>query len=362
MESFLLVSDLHLTDDPWDEYRWGLFPWIEVQQQEYNLDTLFILGDLTDKKDNHSAILTNRIVQAVDRMSRIFAHVVILMGNHDYLLRDHPFFQFLEHMANNVIYAAHPRTLGPEVLLLPYAKDPSAYWTDFNLSDYKLVFLHQTVSGALASNGTKMEGVKIPLARGTKIWSGDIHVPQMVGNVEYVGSPYPVHFGDRFQPRCVLCLDDGKYYDVTYPTISKFSTSVRSGAELHSLELSPGDQLKLKVVLPREDLGRWNEIRQDVLDEAAKMGIAVRGIELVVDRPPVARVKLPKRGVKGTCKMFGGDCDCKEGEGFQCKALLARSAALNVSATSDVLNKFATLEQLGEELVEEGTSIIHENN
>lgn len=339
IHSFLLASDLHLTDSPWDEYRWGLFDWMVEQQAKYDINSLYILGDLTDEKDNHSAVLVNRVADSIRKVADCYKNIGILMGNHDFLLKGHPFFKFLQYVGDgDVAYIDEPHcdTFGDEsMLFLPYAKDPSPYWEEFNLSEYQLVFMHQTVSGALASNGMKMEGIKVPFARGTKIWSGDIHVPQMIGNVEYVGSPYHVHFGDRFEPRCIMRDEDGQYYNLTYPTLSKFSTKVRSADELRALELVAGDQLKLKVVLAREDLGRWNEIRQSVMDEAQLLGIAVRGIELVVDKPPVARVKLRKRG---------------------------EVSPVMVSASGDVLNAFASLEKLGQELVEEGTSIVHEDN
>jgi UDP-2,3-diacylglucosamine pyrophosphatase LpxH len=51
----IITSDLHLTDRPQDEYRWGIFPWLVNQSKELEVENLFILGDLTDFKDKHSA-------------------------------------------------------------------------------------------------------------------------------------------------------------------------------------------------------------------------------------------------------------------------------------------------------------------
>ena len=61
--AYLLVSDLHLTDNPRDEYRWGIFGQIDSVIQTYQPSCLVILGDLTDKKDNHSSELVNRLLQ-----------------------------------------------------------------------------------------------------------------------------------------------------------------------------------------------------------------------------------------------------------------------------------------------------------
>ena len=49
-------------------------------------------------------------------------------------------------------------------------------------------------------NGFSLEGYeskKMDKCSATII-AGDIHVPQLVGNVEYVGSPYRIRFNDAF--------------------------------------------------------------------------------------------------------------------------------------------------------------------
>lgn len=50
LDSAIMISDLHLTDSPRDEYRWGLFPWLREQIKVYKIEHLLILGDITDRK------------------------------------------------------------------------------------------------------------------------------------------------------------------------------------------------------------------------------------------------------------------------------------------------------------------------
>ena len=57
----LVIGDLHLTDQPKDAYRFGIFKWIKKQIEKHQPEYTVILGDLTDKKDKHSAGLVNRI-------------------------------------------------------------------------------------------------------------------------------------------------------------------------------------------------------------------------------------------------------------------------------------------------------------
>src|SRR5882724_7118261 len=89
---WLLTSDLHLSDKPRDAYRFGLFPWLAKQQKAHNVDAIFILGDLTENKDRHSAKLVN---QTIESLLTLRPPVYILRGNHDGIDPGSPFFKFV---------------------------------------------------------------------------------------------------------------------------------------------------------------------------------------------------------------------------------------------------------------------------
>src|SRR3954470_7797877 len=211
----LLTADLHFVAEPACEYRWSLFPWLHRTCKEERVKTLCILGDLVDRKDNHPAVLVNRLADAIEWLhADTGVEIVIMAGNHDWLKEGEQFFKFLRHI-KGVSYVTepweHPDTKGPLAMFLPFARDPSEEWKDLTSLDlYQYVFMHQTISGSIASNGQRMSGETLPyIFDGVgKIYSGDIHVPQVVrsvvADVEYVGSPYHVHFGDNFTPRVVL--------------------------------------------------------------------------------------------------------------------------------------------------------------
>ena len=63
VEDRIILADLHLDDTPLTEYRWNIFPTIMSLCKDYNIKLIDILGDITDKKDRHSAILTNRLIE-----------------------------------------------------------------------------------------------------------------------------------------------------------------------------------------------------------------------------------------------------------------------------------------------------------
>ena len=137
---FLITSDLHLTANYRDEYRWGLFPWLAEQCQKYSVKTLLILGDLTDAKDLHPAVLVNRIATELDTLSLWVDEIIILMGNHDWLKENEPFFSFLS-MHPKIRFVSEPTVVG-EALFLPYSNDPIKSWKNINFNKHPFVFMH----------------------------------------------------------------------------------------------------------------------------------------------------------------------------------------------------------------------------
>src|ERR1700756_2997969 len=179
----LITSDLHFTANPRDEYRWALWPWLRKTCEKEGAHTLLILGDLTDAKDHHSAKLVNRIMREIEATRNCVERLIILQGNHDYEATGHPFFAFLSALPG-VTFASRPldtSSEGEAALFLPHTKTPLKDWSGFDWSMYHYVFMHQTVDGSIASNGQRMAGDAFPdMQSAGKIYSGDIHVPQLV--------------------------------------------------------------------------------------------------------------------------------------------------------------------------------------
>jgi hypothetical protein len=247
---------------------------------------LLILGDLTDAKDGHSSELVNRIVASINSLD--CADIKIITGNHDWLKQGQEYFRFLN-LLPKVRFITRPEEdqdhEGPTVLYLPYSKNPSKAWQglSFDLMDY--VFMHQTMSGAIASNGNAMEGEEIPdLGKAGRVYSGDIHVPQRLGPLTYVGSPYHVHFGDSFKPRCLLLDRKGNEVDLHFETIKRVAVKVKSLRELKRLDFKAKDQVKVRFELEEADTHGWSRIRRESLAYLTDLGVEVHGIELTVLR------------------------------------------------------------------------------
>lgn len=282
----LITSDLHLVASDSTSYRWELFPWLNEQIKKHHVRTLLILGDVTDAKDNHSAELTNLVVQSFQRLR--IDDIVVLAGNHDWLKQGQEFFRFLNHM-EKIRFVTAPyededniKPGCPSAFFLPYSKNPVQDWKGYDFSHYDYLFLHQTISGAVASNGEAMEGEALPPLNAGRVFSGDIHVPQDIGGLTYVGSPYHVHFGDNFSPRCVLIGKDRKEQDLVFPSIRRMSVKARSLKELSRMDFRPGDQVKLRMDLAEEDKHSWSKIRREAIAILKEAQISVHGVELSV--------------------------------------------------------------------------------
>ncbi len=284
----LICSDLHLTSNPRDAYRWEFFKWLANECVSEQVKTLLILGDLTDAKDYHPASLTNELVESLSTITWMGIEIVILQGNHDYLREGHSYFNFLNNFPGIKFITAMTELDGddgPTACLLPHTKNPAKAWAGFDFSHYDYLFMHQTVKGSIASNGQAMDGEELPPLNAGKVYSGDIHVPQVIGKVEYVGSPYHVHFGDNFKPRCVLIDSRNRPVDLFYETISRVTLRIKSLKELHSIDwLKPGDQVKLVVTLSEAEKVDWRRIKADALKQLARHKVEVEEAQLVVDR------------------------------------------------------------------------------
>src|ERR1700761_5938869 len=125
---WFIIGDLHLTDHVRDQYRFGIFKWIQQQQEKYKPAATFLLGDLTDSKDRHSATLVNKIVNGLTSLK---PPVYILEGNHDYKAdKKNPFFRFLNHI-EGLRFITEPAVIKPAysrpIALIPHCRSQNDF-------------------------------------------------------------------------------------------------------------------------------------------------------------------------------------------------------------------------------------------
>ena len=266
----LIISDLHLTERKQDEYRWKVFDLVAdfaEQDHEFDAEDLYIMGDLFDRKDRHPSELINRLINKLVSCTIYYKQITILKGNHDYLRPDAPFLEFIKHLPN-IQWIDQPLRQN-KILWLPHSRNPEIEWKDLDFKDLDYVFMHQSVIGSQVSNLFEMNhGLNLnwlTSRTNTKIYSGDIHVPQKIDTLTYIGTQHPVSFGDDYQPR-MLWLKGNEEISIPVDTIQRLVLKIQSSRDLEKLkntkQLKEGDQIKVKVLLNNKELSKWTETKQ----------------------------------------------------------------------------------------------------
>ena len=155
----MITSDLHLTDRVQDEYRWEIFPWLKKQAKKHEVSRIYILGDITDAKDRHSAALVNRIADGFWGLS-MHTPLYVVIGNHDYDTDPtRPWLRvFSGQLADDPQIIIEPTSIENH-LLLPSCRNPLEEWGPFkgDADDHKIVLTHQTFAGCEVENGTTLD-------------------------------------------------------------------------------------------------------------------------------------------------------------------------------------------------------------
>ena len=276
----LLTADWHLTDLPQDEYRWKVFVHVsDWMRQHKDNNQIFVLGDITDRKDRHSAQLVNRLVTEFKILIDAGAVIYVLMGNHDKPLTGTPYWTFLSQLSGYLTFVTKPHAM-KNVVLLPYSDDPAEEWKNIRWSSYDLVLMHQTVTGAKGNNGIKLENPKmISFPKGCIVYSGDIHTTQRVRNVTYVGAPHPVAFGDDYPSQMIELDEEFTETVIKLKTIQKLVLRIADPADLNNVSVSKSDQVRVVCTIDISDLDRWPSWQDMINSWAALHGVILASVE-----------------------------------------------------------------------------------
>lgn len=308
----LITADIHLATNPRDHYRLNYMKRVASLLQRGDYDSFCILGDLTEAKDWHHSWLVNEIANWIVDCAK-HADVTILLGNHDYTDRAHPFFAFLGHYPR-VHFITEPGVFKIHgigiVTCLPHTRNYEKDWAETLASEAHhnaaLVFAHQTFDGARAANGKKLEGIPGSIFGGKPVIAGDIHAPQKIGRIEYVGSPYRIDFGDEWDGRMIRFLNGKRVADQPCVTPQKRMIMVRSPAGIRNAKFNRGDILK--VVCDAEAGKPWAQVADEVrkaVDAAGAFAHSIVPSEVI--RQPAAgkRVAVKYKSDEQVVDEFG---------------------------------------------------------
>jgi hypothetical protein len=297
--AILIVSDLHLNDNDRDAYRHQFMRTLLGIIRKLKPTALLILGDLCDAKDRHGAWLVNQVVEHIDSCA-FLCPVIILKGNHDYVDVDNPFFQFLRHM-EGVTWINNPEDFATiykervDALFLPHTTNYKRDWAKLDFQRYESIFAHNTFDGADVGHGRRLSGIPTTIfPKGVRVIAGDIHIPQTLGPVTYVGAPYTVDFGDDYEPRLLL-LDGKKLTSIPVEGPQKRLVVIK-GDGTKAIEAAKavgavrGDILKVRVHISEDRASEsWAERRDKIMIWGEQCGFIINSVLPVIDKQASTR-------------------------------------------------------------------------
>ena len=219
--NYLVLGDLHLKSDNLSVAK-KLFDWVvedmEIRRTYKDGWTVILLGDVYETKSILRAEAQNLFYKFVADLLGLGVTIHVLMGNHDYVnldCTDHAF-SFLDNFKNERLNIVDEVTVIDDggICLAPFFRSSDEFVEKINSAQTKkdaLLFCHQAFKGAVYNSvgGLTEKGECDPARIRDKfstIYSGHIHLHQMIGNIMYVGTPYSQSFGEANTSKVILEL------------------------------------------------------------------------------------------------------------------------------------------------------------
>lgn len=310
--TILVTADWHVSENPRDNYRWLWLKKLPGLLRQKQVKLLLVLGDLTEVKGNHGAELVNPLVGIFRGLAKV-CPVIVLQGNHDGFSADNPFFRFLEAI-ERVSWVGRPtpsqelqnvpvrllEPLGRGAIFLPHSSNPERDWVEIDFRLFDWAFTHQCYAGSVSESGFQLPGTPLSIfPPQLKVVSGDIHRPQQLENLTYVGSPTTIDFDDSFQPRLLLITDKGQLQSIPCEGPQKRLVEVKSVVELKSVKgLNTRDILKVRIEISPAQHAEWPEIAAQVRAWGAKIGCEVYAVQPSIKAERKSMSKLRKNAPK----------------------------------------------------------------
>lgn len=169
-------------------------------------DILIHLGDMFD---NRSSIGLKTLKFAIDVMtdlSDLFSEIHVICGNHDAFNKNSNDVCSVElfSLLPNVTVYKEPKVIdlgAKKALLMPWINSVEKEEEIINQSGASVsyLFCHSEINGAKlgtytrSKNGQSLEN----MVKFEKVFAGHIHYRHNLGNVVYLGTPYPMTFNDK---------------------------------------------------------------------------------------------------------------------------------------------------------------------
>lgn len=225
---FLIFSDLHIFCHKKSQKRLqdclDVLEWIFQTAQNKNIKNILFCGDLFHDRQKIDVLTYQKTFEIFRKYVKDDIEIYLLLGNHDlwhYEKCDISSVYPLEAIKGvSVINEPCIKTIcGYDIGFLPYTHNPS---NDLkNIKDCNILLGHIAVDGAILNtmygteadveveNDGEMTKVTSAIFSGiNQVFLGHYHAEQKLSdNVEYVGSPLQLSFGEAFQHKHIIVFN-----------------------------------------------------------------------------------------------------------------------------------------------------------
>ena len=232
MEKIILTADLHIQEGLYCEVGLDYLDYISDYAVSNGINKIAFLGDLLDKSSRIKNDVFVPLFKKIESMKEQGLEMWFIFGNHDITstVTNASILEVFEkygHLVNSIqTYELGNYTIN----MCPFTKDPSLVPT-VN-ADY--LFTHLNIMGFDLGGGRiageEQQAFPVSMFSNYKmVFTGHYHKRQCINNVQYVGAPYQLNFGDAgdfnkgFE---VLNLENGESEFIKYdkaPQFKKYS-------------------------------------------------------------------------------------------------------------------------------------------
>jgi DNA repair exonuclease SbcCD nuclease subunit len=282
MSHWLLFSDTHFVDTSQESYRWDVFSHLKELALKYHVNQIVHLGDVVDRKDKHSSVLVNRLIEEFGNLQiQTKTEIKILSGNHDKPLNGPYYWQFLSKLG--IEYIIEPK-LYDGIWFLPFSPNPIHDWKNLDLNK-KAIFMHQTGKGVKVENDREIDSDNLPeFPKGIPVIAGDVHRHQTINGITYIGTPHPIRFSETWRNRVMVIENDDFHHpiEIWLPSIKRAILDISNSKELDSLPYKENDQVRIRYSLTANQLTDWPLEQKAIQEWGQKNKVLIASIEAVL--------------------------------------------------------------------------------
>lgn len=228
MEKIILTADLHIQDGLYCQVGLDYLDYLNDYAIDNKISKIAFLGDLLDKSSRIKNDVFVPLFKKIEYMKEQGLEMWFIFGNHDITSTNTnssilEVFEKYGHLVNSIqTYELGNFTIN----MCPFTKDEALVPT-VN-ADY--LFTHLNIIGFDLGggriSGEEQQAFPVSLFSNYKtVFTGHYHKRQKIGNIQYIGAPYQLDFGDAGDDNKgfeVFNLEDGTSEFIKYAKAPKF--------------------------------------------------------------------------------------------------------------------------------------------